>query len=290
LSPQNATSNFTSSRYCAKAHYAVIPFGLLSSFELLGPPLLCGAVIGTILNASGILIGGAIGFVRRKAFPPTTEAFFKVMLGVFTVYYGLRLTWLSLDGSGLQISKQLVILILSLMLGKLTGRLLGLQKLSNRIGQAASERIVRASAAKPGQSGNPADGFKTCAALFCAAPLGLIGAVTDGLSGYYWPLAIKGVMDALATLGFVRLFGWGSLLALVPVVALQGSITLVGQGLLPFLEAHSSGGHELVNSLNGVAGLMIFSVALVILELKKIELADYLPGLIVAPLIAWLWR
>jgi uncharacterized membrane protein YqgA involved in biofilm formation len=91
-------------------------------------------------------------------------------------------------------------------------------------------------------------------------------------------------------LGFVRLFGWGALLSVVPVVALQGTITLFGQWLLPFLEAHSSGGHELVNALNGVAGLMIFSVALVILELKRLELADYLPGLIVAPLIAWLWR
>jgi uncharacterized membrane protein YqgA involved in biofilm formation len=247
-------------------------------------------MIGTILNASGILAGGAIGFMRRKAFPPTTEAFFKVMLGVFTVYYGLRLTWLSLNGSGLQVSKQLVILILSLMLGKLAGRLLGLQRLSNRIGRAASERIVRASASKPGHGGNPADGFKTCAALFCAAPLGLIGAVTDGLSDYYWPLALKGVMDALATLGFVRLFGWGTLLAVVPVVALQGSITLFSQWLLPFLEAHSTGGHELVNALNAAAGLIIFSVALVILELKRIELADYLPALFVAPLLTWLWR
>ena len=35
---------------------------------------------------------------------------------------------------------------------------------------------------------------------------------------------------------------------------------------------------------------MVFSVALVILELKKIELADYLPSLAFAPLLAWVWR
>jgi uncharacterized membrane protein YqgA involved in biofilm formation len=35
---------------------------------------------------------------------------------------------------------------------------------------------------------------------------------------------------------------------------------------------------------------LVFSVALVILELKKIELADYLPSLIFAPLLAWLTR
>jgi uncharacterized membrane protein YqgA involved in biofilm formation len=111
------------------------------------------------------------------------------------------------------------------------------------------------------------------------------------MSGYHSPLAIKGVMDGLATLGFARLFGWSPLLSIIPVVALQGSITLLSsQWLSPFLEAHSSGNHELVNALNGVAGLLIFSVALVILELKRIELADYLPSLLVAPCIAWLWR
>ena len=46
----------------------------------------------------------------------------------------------------------------------------------------------------------------------------------------------------------------------------------------------------LLEVLEAAAGLIIFSVALVILELKRIELADYLPALIVAPLFAWLWR
>ncbi len=264
--------------------------GYLSRFDFPPSPLLCGAVIGTILNASGILVGGTLGLVRRKGFRPATEAFFKVMLGVFTVYYGLRLTWLSLNGSGLQIAKQLLIVLLSMILGKLCGRWLQLQKLSNQVGRAAGERI-KASSTNPGSQQNPGEGFKTCAALFCAAPLGIIGAVTDGLSDYYSPLAIKGIMDGLATFGFVRLFGWGALLSVVPVVALQGTITLAcHQWLLPLLQAHSSENHELVNSLNGVAGLMIFSVALVILELKRLELTDYVPALVFAPCVAWLFH
>ena len=240
-------------------------------------------MIGTALNVAGILVGGLAGLARRKPLPPTSESFFKVTLGAFTVFYGLRLTWVSVNGSFLQILKQLTIAVLALMLGKVTGRLLRLQKMSNRLGRQARERIA---AAKPDDPSQLSEGFKTCAALFCAAPLAILGSVPDGLSGYYYPLAVKAVMDGLATMGFVLMFRWGVLLAALPVLVFQGTITLLcAQFLRPFLEAHS-----LVDSVNAAGGLLVFSVALVILELNKIELADYLPSLIFAPLLAWVCR
>lgn len=240
-------------------------------------------MIGTALNVAGILIGGVVGLVRRKPFSPARESFLKVALGVFTVFYGLRLTWVSLNGSLWQILKQLLIAVLALMLGRLTGRLLHLQKMSNQLGREARERIA---ATKPADSGRLSDGFKTCAALYCAAPLALLGALQDGLSGYYHPLAVKAVMDGLGTMGFALLFGWGVLLSALPVLAFQGTITLVcAQYLRPFLEAHG-----LVDSVNAVGGLLVFCVALLIFEIKRIEVADYLPALIFAPLLTFLLK
>jgi uncharacterized membrane protein YqgA involved in biofilm formation len=239
-------------------------------------------MIGTLLNVAGILVGGVVGLASRKGLSPARESMFKVLLGAFTVFYGLRLTWNSLNGSSLQILKQLFIAVIALMIGKLAGQLLHLQKLSNRIGQMARERMATA----PDKPRSMADGFKICALLFCAAPLGILGAVQDGLSNYYYPLAVKGVMEGLATMGFVPLFGRGVMLAALPVLALQGTITLGCEEFLkPFLEACG-----LIDSLNAAGGLLVFSVALVILDLKRIELADYLPSLIFAPLITWLWR
>jgi uncharacterized membrane protein YqgA involved in biofilm formation len=160
-----------------------------------------------------------------------------------------------------------------------------LQKMSNRVGQRARERI---SAAKPEDPERFNNGFKTCAALFCAAPLGVLGSIQEGLSlsEYYYPLAIKGVMDGLATMGFVSVFGRGVLLAALPVLAVQGTITLlVSRVLEPILSLHN-----LVNSVNAVGGLLVFCVALVMLNLKRIELADYLPSLVVAPLLTLWWH
>jgi hypothetical protein len=72
----------------------------------------------------------------------------------------------------------------------------------------------------------------------------------------------------------------------LPVLVFQGTITLAcAQFLRPFLETHG-----LVDSVNAPGGLLVFCVALVILELKRIELADYLPSLAFGPLLTWVLR
>lgn len=235
-------------------------------------------LIGTLLNVAGILIGGIVGLLKRKPLTVAQESWFKVALGALTVFYGLRLTVSTLSSPFGHVAKQLLITLIALMLGKMTGRLLHLQKASNRLGQKAKEMITIASA---NGRGNAADGFKTCALLYCAAPLGILGSVSDGLSGYFYPLAIKGVMDGLATLGFISMFGWSVLLAAIPVLALQGTITLGCMQLTQSFPHHE----PLLLSVNSVAGLLVFAVALVILQIKKVELADYLPSLLYAPLL-----
>jgi len=238
-------------------------------------------MIGPIINAAAIIVGGTAGLVRERPLSVANESFFKVALGVFAVWFGLRLTWFSLNGPIGHQMVQLLIVILALMAGKLFGRLLRLQDLSNRLGRSARQHISEADQNDPRRLEK---GFKTCAALFCAAPLGILGAIQDGLSDYYHPLAVKGLMDGLATLGFARMFGSGVVLAAIPVFALQGTISLLCAALLkPVLEIH-----HLIDPVNAAGGMLVFAVGLVILELKKIELSAYLPSLLFAPLIAWL--
>jgi uncharacterized membrane protein YqgA involved in biofilm formation len=240
-------------------------------------------MLGTLLNVGGILVGGFAGLFWRKSLTPAIEARLKIFLAAFTVFFGLRLTWISFSGSFWQIARQFLILLFALSLGKILGHLLGLQVLSNRMGRRAREYI---SAAKPGKPGLAGAGFKTCAILFCASPLGILGSIQDGLTQYFYPLSIKAVVDGLASFGFVSLFGWGCVLSALPVLAFQGTLTLVCARMLePFLASHG-----LVNSVNAVGGMLVFSVALVMLGLKRIELADYLPSLVIAPLLSAAWQ
>jgi uncharacterized membrane protein YqgA involved in biofilm formation len=129
-----------------------------------------------------------------------------------------------------------------------------------------------------------ADGFCACTILFWAAPLGLIGAVVDGLAGYFYLLAVKAVMDGLAMTSFVKMFRWPAALSALPVFAFLGGITLACQAYVrPLLDQH-----QLIDSVNAAAGLCACAVVLVIFEVRKVQLANYLPALAVAPLLAWL--
>ena len=236
---------------------------------------------GTILNALGILVGGLMGLTLTRQFTQTTQLALRGLMGVFTVIIGLTITWNSIHGDLTHIFKQLGILILALICGRLVGKLLRIQRGLNRLGKYASMRFAAAKRDDPNRLN---EGFMICALLFCAGPLGPIGAVEDGLMGYWEPLAIKAVMDGLAAMGFVAIYGWGVVLSAVPVLAYQGIVTLLVHGLEPTLREHA-----LLDPINAAAGMLIFCVSLIVLELKKLQLGDYLPTLAMAPLLTMLF-
>jgi uncharacterized membrane protein YqgA involved in biofilm formation len=238
---------------------------------------------GAMLNALGILVGGVIGLLRARPLAAQSEAFFKLALGVFTMYYGLRLLWVSVNGSWRQCALQVGIALLAVLVGRLLGRLLHLQAASNRIGKYARKLIEAARPGDPRQFGN---GLTACAILFCASPLGIIGGIQDGLTGYFHPLAVKALMDGLATMGFVRIFGWGGAAAALPVFVFQSLLASTANIYLePLLRTHG-----VLDSVGAVGGMLFCTISLVIFDFKKVGLADYLPALAVAPLLAWLWR
>ncbi len=244
---------------------------------------------GAILNAAAIVIGGTFGLMRTKPLSAPTQGFFKMSLGVFCMFFGLRLTWLSIGGTFGLVVKQLVIAVAAIILGSLLGKLLHLQKFSNRLGQYA-RRLIEAN--RPNDPKRFSQGMNACAVLFCAAPLGILGALQDALplekggTGYFYPLAVKAVMDGLAMAGFVKLFGGGAMVSALPVFVFLGTLTMAANIYLePFLRSHG-----LIHSVHAVGGLIVCTVGVVIFEVRRVELADYLPSLAVAPLITWLWK
>ena len=241
--------------------------------------------VGTLLNALGILVGGLLGLLLRRQLTSATQLALKGALGVLVIYVGLKTTWGSLGGGFLPVMKQLTIVILALTFGRLTGRLLHIQKSLNKLGQYAKERFTKA-ATEP--TSRWSEGFVTCTILYCVGPMAILGSIQDGLDGHWQTLGAKALMDGLATMAFVGTFGWGAIAAVVPVVAYQGTITLAAKVMAPFF--HDPANAPLLASINATGGLLVFCIALIILELKKLELADYLPSLFWAPVITWLWK
>lgn len=234
------------------------------------------------------MIGGIIGLIRPQPLSAQSQIFFKMMLGAACLFFGLRLTWLNIGGSFSMVVKQVVIAFLAVMLGNLVGKGIGIQKLSNRLGQHARKLIE---GNRPKDPQRFSKGMNACAILFCAAPLGILGAIHDGLSiadsnsSYYFPLAVKAVMDGLAMMGFVTMFGFGAMFSALPVFVFFGTITMVAH---VYLEPALS--RSMIEAIHAAGGLVICAVGVVIFEIRRVQLADYLPALIIAPLLAWIWK
>jgi hypothetical protein len=242
-------------------------------------------MVGALINSAGIVLGGVLAIVLKKPVSAANQSRAKILLGVFTVWFGLTLTLSSLNGSVLQRFKQLAIVLLAMALGKLAGKLMRVQKLSNAAGQFATQKMAAASSGKPEFN----DGFRVATALFCAAPLAILGSVAEGLNPDSFPkvLCLKAVMDGMAAMAFSKTFGRGVMLSAIPVLAWQGAI-IRGAALLEPALRHQA--QPLLDSINATDGLLIFCVALIILQIKKVAVAEYLPSLALAPLLTrWLW-
>ena len=235
-------------------------------------------MIGTWINVGAILLGALLGLATKFDFSARRQQFIKVVLGVATFWFGFKLMWNGLAGSGVKsFAYQFFIVLVAMVVGYLIGKICRFQSMFNRLGQMAKKKLENAVGKGP-KAGN--DGFLAATILFTATPLGIIGGLEDGLSRYWAPLAIKAVMDALAAHSFARAFGWTTLLSAVPVAALLMALTVLGSRAEPWLtEQH------LIGVVHASAGLIMTYVALVIFEVKKVEIANYLPALIVAPVL-----
>jgi|SRR5665213_3597224 len=235
---------------------------------------------GAIINAAGIVLGGTAWVLIKKPIAAQRQQVFKVGLGVLTIWCGLKLTWNSINGSAGQVSKQLGIVLLAMFLGKVAGKLMRLQKCSNALGQYATRTM-----ASDGHKNRFDDGFVVATALFCAGPLAILGSVQEGLTGPAPVFWVKAVMDGLATMSFCAALGWGAMFSALPVLAFEGALIRCVWLLEPVLRHNS----QMIDSINAVNGLLVFCVAMIILNLKRIEVADYLPSLAIAPLLVkWL--
>jgi len=239
-------------------------------------------MVGAFINSAGIVLGGVLARVLKTPVSETNQTRAKILLGVFTVWFGLSLTLSSLNGSAGRKIKQLAIVLLAMALGKLAGKLLRLQKLSNAAGQFATRKMAAPATGKTEFN----NGFRVATALFCAAPLAILGSVAEGLdpNGFSKVLCLKALMDGMATMAFTRTFGWGVMVSAIPVLAWEGAIIRCAA-----LQEHALRIHGLIDSINATDGLLIFSVALIILRIKKVAVAEYLPSLALAPFLTrWL--
>ena len=168
-----------------------------------------------------------------------------------------------------------LILLVSVLVGVVIGELLKLDAGVQAIGSWAERRLSRG-----GQPGRVSLAFITTSLIFCVGPLTVLGSFLDGTHGDITLLAIKSTLDGVTSIVFAATLGWGVLLSAGSVLLVQGSLTLIA-----FL-IHAGLTDLQTAELTAAGGIAVLGIALGLLELKTIKVANFLPALVVAPLLA----
>jgi len=221
-------------------------------------------LLGTLANVLAIAIGTLVGFALKQRLPERISSIAMQGLGLVTALIGLKM----------MIATQNVLVVLaSIVIGGVLGELLRIEERIDRVGARVEARFSK-------ERGTFARAFVTSTLLYCVGPMAIVGALQDGLRGDYSVLLTKSIMDGIASVAFASTLGIGVLFSALMVGAYQGGISIGASLLEPYLTS------AMITEMTATGGLLILGIAMNLLQITKIRVANLLPGILIAAILS----
>ena len=237
---------------------------------------------GTVLNVATVLLGSGIGVLIGSRLPERTRDVVTDGLGLVTLLVAALNIVSVVDGSYVDAvgSGATVLIVLgAILVGGIVGSLLHLEARLEQLGEFLRTRLTRlvVQGLTRWTPRRFVEGFVAASLTFCVGPLTVLGSLSDGLGRGADQLALKAVLDGFASIAFAAAFGWGVAASAITVLVVQGGLTAIAFLLGDLLPAAQ------ISALTATGGLLLVGVALRLLRIKAVPVADLMPALIVAP-------
>lgn len=226
-------------------------------------------MIGVLVNTATVLIGSLIGLFFKAVIPKKLTDAVMLGIGLCTIYIGIAGT---LEG------ENTLILIGAIVLGALIGTAIDLDRRLGALGALLGRRFKKS----PDGSVSVAEGFVTASLLFCIGAMTIMGSLEAGLTGNNEMIFIKSLLDLVSSIVLSASLGIGVIFSAAFVFFFQGALVLLAQYLAPVLTPSA------INEITCAGSLIIIALGLNLIGVTKIKVANYLPAILIAPLISWL--
>lgn len=222
---------------------------------------------GTTVNAAAIILGSLAGLLFRKGMPERVRNTIMQGLGLAVLLIGIQMSMQS---------RQILVVVASLVLGGLTGEMLNIEGRLERLGKWIDAKAG-------GAAGEAGKAFVTTSLIYCVGAMAIVGSIEDGLNNNHQILFTKAALDGVSAALFASTMGPGVALSALPVFIYQGAITLLASFTKGIL------GAEAILEMSAVGGLLILGIGINILGIREIKVGSMLPAIFYAiPLAYWL--
>ena len=223
-------------------------------------------MIGTLVNTGAVIVGSAIGLVFKKALPEKYQTIYFQAVGLFTILLGVKMS--------LAISAPLLV-VLSLVLGGITGEAIGLENKVERLGFWIKSKTNS-------QNDKFTDGLITAFLLFCMGALTITGAIEEGFGKTSDLLLTKSIMDFFSAIMLASALGMGVMFSAILLFVFQGGITLAVSLIGKDLPV------EIITEVTVVGGIILIGLGINLLEIKKLKIINLLPALLFVCIFVWI--
>ncbi len=222
-------------------------------------------MLGVIINVITVILGSSVGLLLKKGIPERVSSAVMIGLGACTLCIGI---------SGSLSGGNALILIASVVLGALIGTLLNIDGALCRLAGWVETKFK-----KKGEGTSLAQGIVTATLLFCVGAMTVTGSIRAGLTGDSSVLITKAMLDLVSSMMLATSLGVGVLLSAVPVFIIQGGLVLLAGLIAPFMSAGA------INEMTCAGSLLIIMIGTNLMGITKIKVADFLPAILLAPII-----
>jgi uncharacterized membrane protein YqgA involved in biofilm formation len=230
---------------------------------------------GTVINILAILLGSSLGILVGSKLTNRSQTLITDILGLITMLgavSALLPLWSREFIGALPKGSALLVILGAMLIGGLIGSFLSLEDRLDALGENLRQKF-RASAESPF-----VEGFVSASLLFVIGPLAILGSVSDGMSQGIDQLILKSSLDFFAAMAFASTLGWGVAASAIPVGIYQAFWTVTGLFLGKILSEPQ------IDAMTITGGLMLVGIALRLLNIKKMAVANLLPALVIAPI------
>lgn len=224
------------------------------------------SLLGVLVNTGAVILGSLLGLLFRKGIPQRVSSAVMIGLGLCAVYIGI---------DGALEGENVLIVIASMVLGGIVGTLLDIDGGINRLGKWVETRFQH----REGENTSAAQGFVTASLLFCAGAMTINGAIEAGVQGDDTIFFTKATLDFFSSIMLSAGLGIGVMLSAAFVLVFQGLLVLLAGVIAPVLTPFA------VAEMTCTGSLIMIAIGTNLMGVSKIKVADYLPGILFAPVI-----
>ncbi|MDD3251469.1 MAG: DUF554 domain-containing protein [Lachnospiraceae bacterium] len=223
---------------------------------------------GSLVNCSGILIGSLVGAMLKNHLPKRLSEALPNIFGLCAITMGI-----SLITNMENLSAVMLALICGAVIGELLHMedylILGLSKLEARMpGNLSKERMEQ---------------LVSMVVLFCFSGTGIFGAIMSGITQDHSILYAKTVLDFFTAVIFGSTIGYMLALVAIPQLLVQLILYYSSELIYPFMT------NSMMNDFKALGGVITLAVGLKISGIKKSQVLNMLPGLVLVFFFSWFW-